>query len=56
MALRSKKIPLKEVLRGLEKQFGAGCIMRLGDASHLDVPAIPSGSITLDLHGYNFNM
>lgn len=32
----------------LEKQFGKGVIMRLGDAAVLPVPVIPSGSIALD--------
>ncbi|MDY0001282.1 MAG: recombinase RecA [Polyangia bacterium] len=38
-----------ELLKTLEKHFGSGCIMRLGDAPVANVPAIPSGSLGLDL-------
>src|SRR3989304_5379626 len=31
------------------KQFGEGAVMRLGEATHLQVAAIPSGSLALDL-------
>lgn len=30
-------------------RFGDGAIMKLGDAKHVDVDAIPTGSIALDL-------
>jgi recombination protein RecA len=33
----------------IEKQFGKGSIMRLGDAHRVDVETIPTGSISLDL-------
>jgi recombination protein RecA len=33
----------------IEKQFGKGSIMRLGDAHKVDVETIPTGSISLDL-------
>ncbi|MDZ4277880.1 MAG: recombinase RecA [Dehalococcoidia bacterium] len=33
----------------IEKQFGQGAIMRLGEASALHVEAIPTGSLALDL-------
>lgn len=33
----------------LEKSYGKGTIMKLGDAPVLDVDAIPTGSLTLDL-------
>ncbi|GIX45835.1 MAG: protein RecA [Candidatus Tectimicrobiota bacterium] len=32
----------------IEKQFGKGAIMRLGESQALDIPVIPSGSLTLD--------
>ncbi len=32
----------------IERQFGKGAIMRLGSDRHLDVPAIPTGSLSLD--------
>ncbi|MGA3150453.1 MAG: recombinase RecA [Candidatus Saccharimonadales bacterium] len=33
----------------IEKQFGKGSIMRLGEAHRIDVETIPSGSLSLDL-------
>ena len=41
---------LAAALADIEKQFGAGAVMRLGEASHnLQVEAIPTGSISLDV-------
>lgn len=36
-------------LANIEKQFGKGSIMRLGDKKHENVPIIPSGSLSLDI-------
>ncbi|USN97771.1 MAG: recombinase RecA [Candidatus Nomurabacteria bacterium] len=33
----------------IQKQFGTGSIMRLGDNQHVEVELIPSGSLSLDL-------
>jgi recombination protein RecA len=33
----------------IKKQFGDGAVMRLGEATHLRVEAIPTGSLALDL-------
>lgn len=44
-----KKKALDTAIAFIEKQFGAGAIMKLGDAKALDVEAIPTGSMTLDL-------
>jgi len=40
---------LQMTLDKLEKSYGKGSIMRLGDNPVVDVEAIPSGSLTLDL-------
>jgi recombination protein RecA len=40
---------LETAIAGIQKRFGDGAIMRLGDASHLQVEAIPTGSISLDI-------
>lgn len=40
---------LKITLDAIEKQFGRGAIMQLGQDYKADVEAIPSGSLTLDL-------
>src|SRR5438105_3213127 len=44
-----KSQALNLALDSIEKQFGKGSIMRLGDAQHADVETISTGSISLDL-------
>jgi recombination protein RecA len=36
-------------LQGIEKSFGKGAIMRLGDAQRMRVEAIPTGALSLDI-------
>ena len=33
----------------IEKQFGRGAIMRMGDQKNLEIEAIPTGSLSLDI-------
>lgn len=40
---------LELALAQIEKQFGKGSIMKLGEDAKLDVPAIPTGALSLDL-------
>ena len=40
---------LEKTLDGLNKRFGEGAIMRLGDAHHMEVESIPTGSISIDI-------
>lgn len=40
---------LSLALDQIEKQFGAGSIMKLGDATKVDVETTPTGSLSLDL-------
>src|SRR3989338_2822561 len=40
---------LELALAQIEKQFGKGSIMKLGQAVKADVDAIPTGALTLDL-------
>ncbi len=40
---------LEQTLSTLVKRFGEGAIMRLGEATHMQVETIPTGSIALDL-------
>ena len=40
---------LETALAQLEKQFGKGAVMRLGENSALNVEAIPTGSLALDI-------
>ncbi|NLL74828.1 MAG: recombinase RecA [Erysipelothrix sp.] len=48
MADEKKDKILDDALKQIEKQFGKGSIMRLGDRSNVDVDAISSGSLSLD--------
>ena len=45
--VRDDKI-LDDTLKEIQKQFGKGSIMRLGDRANVDVDAISSGSLSLD--------
>src|SRR5512140_3538101 len=40
---------LDSALASITKRFGDGAVMRLGEASHLKVDVIPTGSLALDL-------
>ena len=44
-----RKRALDTTLAALQKRYGEGTVMKLGDASHLAVQVIPTGSISLDL-------
>ena len=44
-----KKKALETALSQIEKQFGKGSVMRLGENSAMNVEYIPTGSLTLDL-------
>lgn len=39
---------LDEALKAIEKTYGKGAVMRLGERPHVEVDAIPSGSLLLD--------
>ena len=44
-----KKTALDTALKQIEKKYGAGAVMRLGQTKTLNVAAIPTGSMTLDM-------
>lgn len=46
---KNKDKALEQVLADIEKQFGAGAIMKLGDNDHMNVDVTSSGSITIDV-------
>ncbi len=48
MSAKDKTSALKTALNQLDKQFGVGTVMRMGDKPNEDVPAIPTGAINLD--------
>ena len=48
MNVKDKQQAIEMALGQIERQFGKGSIMKLGDKSSLDVPVISSGSIGVD--------
>ncbi len=44
-----KKKALEAAIAHIEKQYGKGAVMKLGQAADFNVDAIPTGSMTLDL-------
>lgn len=40
---------LQKVLNDIEKQFGKGAIMKLGDSSHMELDVTSTGSLSLDI-------
>ncbi|MBR4414901.1 MAG: recombinase RecA [Aeriscardovia sp.] len=46
---QQREAVLKTALAQIEKSFGKGAAMRLGDRPQQDIPVIPSGSLALDL-------
>ena len=49
-ASSDKKKALETALQQIEKNFGKGTVMRLGDKPEMVVDAIPTGSLALDGH------
>lgn len=44
-----REVALNAALAQIEKQFGAGSIMRLGEKTHLNVETVSTGSLSLDI-------
>lgn len=47
--MSEKEKALEQAIAQIEKQFGKGSIMKLGDVSHQEIDVIPTGCLTLDL-------
>ncbi len=47
--VKDKDKALEQVLADIEKQFGKGAIMKLGEDSHMEIDVTSSGSLTLDV-------
>ena len=45
----ARDVALDKALGDITKRFGEGTVMRLGEANHLVVDAIPTGSLSLDI-------
>ena len=46
---KDKDKALEQVLLDIEKQFGKGAIMKLGEESHVNISTVSSGSLNLDI-------
>ena len=44
-----KEQALQDAIKQIEKQYGKGSVMKLGDRAAVDVAVIPTGSLTLDM-------
>lgn len=49
MKTGEKDKALAQVLADIEKQFGKGAIMKLGEQKNMEIDVVPSGSISLDI-------
>lgn len=49
MDMNEKEKALNEALKKIEKDFGKGSIMRLGDHAKLNIESIPTGCLSLDM-------
>src|SRR5690606_7748169 len=45
----NKEKALEAALSQIERQFGKGTVMRMGDREHVPIPAISTGSLGLDI-------
>src|SRR5690554_4119293 len=45
----NKKVALDAAMAQIERQFGKGTVMRMGEKQHEAIPAISTGSLTLDI-------
>ena len=48
-AMSDKKKALDTAMQQIEKMYGKGSIMRYGEDAQMNVEAIPTGSLALDL-------
>ncbi|WP_270620079.1 recombinase RecA [Paenibacillus macerans] len=44
-----RQIALEKALKEIEKSFGKGAVMKLGEAAHIQVETVSSGNLALDL-------
>ncbi|MBD2862015.1 recombinase RecA [Paenibacillus oceani] len=47
--MSDRRAALENALRQIEKQFGKGSIMKLGESTHMQVETIPTGALALDI-------
>ena len=46
----NKQKALDAALSQIERQFGKGTVMRMGDQERVAIPSISTGSLGLDMH------
>ena len=49
VATNGRDKALESAISNITKQFGEGTLMRLGDATHLAVESVSTGSLSLDI-------
>src|ERR1700735_2930822 len=49
MATHDREKALDAALGQIEKQFGKGSIMRMGENLHMNIESIPTGALALDM-------
>ena len=47
---------LEAAIAQIEKNYGQGSIMKLGDTRHMQVESVPTGSLSLDLAHFSFRL
>ncbi|WP_166237826.1 recombinase RecA [Paenibacillus turpanensis] len=47
--MTDRRAALEMALRQIEKQFGKGSIMKLGESTHMQVETVPTGALALDI-------
>ena len=45
----ARRVVLEKALSDITKRYGEGSIMRMGEAHHMTIEAIPTGSLSLDI-------
>ena len=45
----SRKKALDDAIAKIEKEYGKGAIMRLGENANLNIESIPTGALSLDI-------
>lgn len=48
-AVSERKKAIEMAMSQIEKQFGKGAIMKLGETSHMNVEVVPTGALSLDI-------
>jgi recombination protein RecA len=49
MAEDGRQKALDQAVAQIKRRFGEGALMRLGEATHLQIEVVPTGSLALDI-------